>query len=348
MVGVIETLEQKKTDRVAKVREFLEKVLHTTGDSVTNQDRMAYLSSVSNYASKLAMTRGQNPEIAAIAALMHNYYWIKTGMTSFPGPNSADAARPVLRQTQLFSNEELSVILRAIFYQDDRHLVHGPYEEIIKDAIVLQRHSQKPGNAETESCIVHKGTEHQNDEDRRLKLADYAEKLAGQHIVGVPEDERYRAICKYWPDSDDIHKVLEGKWCAAFVYYCCMQVGIELPIRYPNREYRLAGVGAWLDWARLPETGFFYLDGQAGFTPERGDLVIYDKLLSDDSHDHIGVVLACVDDKLLVAEGNKDNFNYSSLLYRDRAHCILGYIRIADSYRYQFSGEYQPIPGIVV
>lgn len=189
---------------------------------------------------------------------------------------------------------------------------------------------------------IDKGTKNRNAEDRRLKLADLAEMLAAQKIIGIPEDELFREICKYWPDSD-IYNVLEGKWCAAFVYYCCMQVGILLPIRYPNSTYRLAGVGAWLDWAQLPETGFFYHDEHDGFNPQRGDIVIYEKLLTDDSHDHIGIVLICDDNKILVAEGNNDNKNFSSVLYRDRGHCILGYIRIDNGYHFQFTGEYTPI-----
>ncbi|MNC47285.1 hypothetical protein D3C75_963370 [compost metagenome] len=122
-----------------------------------------------------------------------------------------------------------------------------------------------------------------------------------------------------------------------------MQAGIRLPIRYPNHMYRLAGVGAWLDWARLPETGFFYQDNQNGFMPARGDIVIFEKLLSVDSHDHTGIVLACDEHQILVAEGNKDNKNYSSIVHRDRDQCILGYIRIDNGYNYHFNGEYKPI-----
>jgi hypothetical protein len=121
-----------------------------------------------------------------------------------------------------------------------------------------------------------------------------------------------------------------------------MQVGILLPIRYPNRMYRLAGVGAWLDWAQLPETRFFYDAKQEEFNPSRGDIVIFEKLLSDNSHDHIGIVLACEDNKILIAEGNIDNKNCSSVLFRDRDHCILGYVRIDNGYYYQFNGEYIP------
>jgi len=323
-----------------------------------------HLFGVSNFASMLAIRRGQDSEIAAIAGLLHDFYFYKTGIKDFPGPNSADAVRPILRAIQVFTDEELSVILRSIFYQEDKHRVHGPYDEIIKDAILMYLYFQNSGNnfskieinriqnvffdlgisekyVEAESN-VNTGTINVITEDRRLKLADFAEMLARQNIIGIPEDERFREICKYWPDSD-IYKVLEANWCAAFVYHCCMQVGIILPIRYPNRMYRLAGVGAWLDWAQLPETRYFYHDKQDGFKPERGDIVIYEKLLSENPHDHIGIVLACKGNKLLVAEGNKDNENYSSVFYRDRGNCILGYIRIDNGYHYYFNGEYTPI-----
>jgi hypothetical protein len=182
----------------------------------------------------------------------------------------------------------------------------------------------------------------QLNKDKRRMLADIATVLAGQVIIGVPGDECYREICRYWPDAS-IYKVLKNSWCAAFVYHSCRQAGFLFPIRYPNGIHRFGGVGAWLEWAQLPETGFFHHDQQNGFTPQRGDIVIYDKLLSDQSHDHIGIVLACNDKDILVAEGNRDNKNYSSIFHRDRRHRILGYIRIDNSYQFHFSGDYNPL-----
>jgi len=258
--------------------------------------------------------------------------FIKQEWPSSPGLNSADTVRPLLRSLNMFTDEELTIILQAIFYWDDTHRTHGPYTDILKDAYVMQCAGE---------LLNHEKAFLQN-MDRRSKLADIAEALASENIIGVPEDQRYREICKYWPDQD-IYHVLQSRWCAAFVYYCCMQVGFLLPIRYPNAMYRLAGVGAWLEWSQLPETGFFHIDKHDGFTPQRGDIVIYEKLLSTDSHDHIGIVLACNDDEIVVAEGNKDNQNYSSVLHRDRAHCVLGYIRIDNDYQFDFKGDYIPI-----
>jgi hypothetical protein len=265
---------------------------------------------------------------------------------------------------KIFAEEELVVILRAIFYREERGKVHGPHEEIVKDAYLLQQYFLNPSHvfpkcdAERLRNLFHEltipigcleeeehnhiGERNAQVKDRRSKLADVAETLAKECIVGVPGDERYRDICKYWPDQG-VYKALQNSWCAAFVYYCCMEAGFLLPIRYPYASYRLAGVGAWLTWAQLPEIGFFYEDGKSGFIPQRGDIVIYEKLLSDHEHDHIGIVLACDDQEIYVVEGNVNNENYSGVLHRDRWNYIRGYIRIDNEYEFRFNGEYHPI-----
>nr|WP_261771537.1 CHAP domain-containing protein [Paenibacillus xylanexedens] len=353
-----------RNNRIDEVSRVIRRMSH---EGFPGQEEVwIQLVGVSSFASLLATRRGVNQELAAITGLLHGCYLYRTGINVFPGPNSADTARQLLRGLQLFSEEELYIILNSIFVQEACQQVQGSYEEILKDAIHLHMNfspvRQSLTKARMEKVRLHhilhelgmtvevdemhstgSTVEKQNYcEQRRSALADAAEKLAKQKIIGVPENEYFRQICQYWPDPD-IHTILKDNWCAAFVYHCCMQVDIKLPIRYPNRTYRLAGVGAWLDWSRLPETGFFYLDQEDGFKPERGDLVVYEKLLSDDSHDHIGIVLSCEGDYLLVAEGNVDNHNYSGIVNRSRGDCILGYIRISNDYQFHFEGEYRPI-----
>ncbi len=301
--------------RLESVRAVVQEAIRSIPCENRKQEAYANLHGVSATATIIAMNRGIDQELATIAGLLHNYYYLKTGIGDFPGPSSSEAVRPLLRDMGIFAAEEQAAVLQAIFYQEDESRIHGPNEEIVKDA---------------------KGA------DKRSKLADMAEALAESDIVGEPGNQRYREICQYWPD-EDVHKTLQNSWCAAFVYHCCWLAGIQLPIRYPNGICRFAGVGAWLEWARLPETGFLHYDGLDGFTPQRGDIVIYERLLSDHPHDHIGIVLGCDDDEIRVAEGNRDNQNYSSVFNRGRRHCILGYIRIDNDFTYHFSGDYNPI-----
>ncbi|WP_274648795.1 CHAP domain-containing protein [Paenibacillus humicola] len=347
--------------RVENVRLLISEMGMALDHLLKKQEAAVHLYGVSTLASMLAMMRGQNSELASIAGLLCHYYFYKTGINDFPGPNSAEAARPLIRDTGIFTPEEQTAIFRAIFYQDIRDRVHGPFEEIIKDAIVLHHFFRKSGRQPLppsdvkrlrrilndltisaqweEEPMIHDTQTSGNTKDKRRLLADISEELASQNIIGIPDDERYREICKYWPESD-IYEVLRGSWCAAFVYHCCREAGILLPIRYPNGCCRFAGVAAWLEWAK--RTGFFFYDGQEDYTPERGDIVIYEKLLSDESHDHIGIVLGCDDKEILVAEGNRDNQNYSCVFRRNRRHCILGYIRIDNDYHYEFDGCYNP------
>lgn len=44
----------------------------------------------------------------------------------------------MLGDLKIFSNAEKNIKLPAIFDRDDRERVHGPYDEILKDAYVLQ------------------------------------------------------------------------------------------------------------------------------------------------------------------------------------------------------------------
>ncbi|MFC6549374.1 CHAP domain-containing protein [Cohnella cellulosilytica] len=330
---------------------------------IRKQESCVQLHGVSAFAAMLATKRQLDRELAAIAGMLHNYYFYKTGIPDFPGPNSSEAVRPLLRDMNILSKEEQTTLLRAIFHQGDRSSIHGPCEELVKDACLLHFYFQNsassaaPQDVARLRNVLHElaipmdmpgekyssgDVENRPDTDRRSKLADMAETLAGLNIAGVPGDQRYREICKHWPDAA-VYKELQNSWCAAFVYHCCWRAGFQLPIRYPNGIYRLAGVGAWLEWAQLPETGFLYYDGHDGFAPQRGDIVIYEKLLSNDPHDHIGIVLACDDQEITVAEGNRDNRNDSGVVHRERGCCILGYIRIDNNYAFGFSGEYNPI-----
>lgn len=54
----------------------------------------------------------------------------------------------MIRDLKMFSQEEQATILRAIYYHDDRHQRHGAYEEVIKDAIVLQNYFQTSNSQE--------------------------------------------------------------------------------------------------------------------------------------------------------------------------------------------------------
>ncbi|MTI70557.1 MAG: CHAP domain-containing protein [Firmicutes bacterium] len=169
---------------------------------------------------------------------------------------------------------------------------------------------------------------------RREKLGIIAEREATKCFHGkvmTAESNLHPITELYEPWSVDS---LDNVWCAAFVYYCCLKAGFNLPVKYPDERvsFNFAGCGGWLDWASLPEVNFFYSREDLNFTPERGDLVIYDYVFCDKEHDHIGIVIENYNNSIRVAEGNINNV--SGVMIREKNNHIRGYIRIPEEYMY--------------
>ncbi len=101
---------------------------------------------------------------------------------------------------------------------------------------------------------------------------------------------------------------------------------------------RFACVVAWNEWGM--ENGFCYFEND-GFVPKRGDIVIYSNIIPKEDKpesstlcDHIGVVISCDKNALIVAEGNAGNKNVSGIITRNRNDKIGCYIRIPKDYTY--------------
>jgi hypothetical protein len=351
-------------NRLQQTRQLIDSILLEMKDPVERRCAYIHLYSVSELAAMLAKKRGLNPELAAISGMFHDLYSYQTGVINhLHDQNGAEAIRPVVRELKIFSPEEQQCLISAVFHHCDKAHRHQPYDEVLKDADVLQSYLYNtslpvyPVRAARLRAILSElglPVEFKIDEpkpairndhaqtNKRAALADLSEVLAVKGIIGLPEDEHYQIICHYWT-GDDIYNVFKDNWCAAFVYHCCMEVGYVLPMRHPLVSCRFGGVKGWLEWAQLPENQFFHPLNEPGFTPTRGDLVIYEQLLSNNAHDHIGVVLAVEENEMTVAEGNGDH-NRSVVTSRSCREKIAGFIRIDLQYRYrEIERQYDPL-----
>ena len=166
----------------------------------------------------------------------------------------------------------------------------------------------------------------------RKQLATIAEAKARLpfHGFGEGEASNLEPIVRLFPGWTP--EEADRLWCAAFVYYCCTEAGFEIPIRPEEcRTCHLAGCIAWEEFATGdPRIG--YLKAAEDFTPEAGDIVLYDRVFENREHDHIGIVLANRGNSILAAEGNVDN--RSGVIERPVDEHIRAYIRIPDGFRY--------------
>ena len=127
----------------------------------------------------------------------------------------------------------------------------------------------------------------------------------------------------------------DGLWCAAFVYYCCVEAGFQIP--YSPEECvtcSLAGCGGWEEYA-LGDSRIEYHKVEETFVPEPGDIVLYDRVFCDREHDHIGILLEVKENSIVAAEGNILDSNRSGIVERPVDEHIRAYIRIPDGYRYR-------------
>ena len=139
------------------------------------------------------------------------------------------------------------------------------------------------------------------------QLASVAMALAQIPFHGFAEGERsnLEPIVQFFPGwtVDEADRL----WCAAFVYYCCVKAGFEIPIRPSGcKTCHLAGCIAWEEFA-MGDSGIEYHKGGEEFAVKPGDIVLYDRVFENREHDHIGIIVETREGFILVAEGNVNN-----------------------------------------
>ena len=96
-----------------------------------------HLASSARIAKDMAVERGENPELAAIATALHDMGRIVTGKQKDHAHQGAEPARKLLEQLNLFSDEEIQLITTAVYNHTDKDVIGTELEEIVKDADVV-------------------------------------------------------------------------------------------------------------------------------------------------------------------------------------------------------------------
>lgn len=177
----------------------------------------------------------------------------------------------------------------------------------------------------------------------RRQLAEVAEDQAKLKLVWKPGSE----ADKYKAPFFGVFGKGKWSWCAAFVRWCCVQAGLDIPVKVPANEtrfgYTFALVEAWQQWAIFMG---FYHDNDGVFEPEAGDITCFDWDQNDiaqvdkDWEDHIGVFLRMKGKNYECAEGNTSNM--TNIKVRTPKQ-IQGWIRIPDGFSFN-SGVSTPAP----
>ena len=126
----------------------LEKQVHKILKEVDGNHRRAmaaaHLHGVSLAAVIIAKKRGEDPELAAMAGLLHDLYAYKSGSYKDHAHKGAVFARSVLEELEITDSYETEIICHAIWNHRDKDRTDYPMDEVLKDADVIHHSLQDP------------------------------------------------------------------------------------------------------------------------------------------------------------------------------------------------------------
>lgn len=123
--------------RLKDLRKYVDAEINKIEDADKRTGAIAHLYGVSLAATMIAKKRGQDPELASMAAMLHDLHAYKTGSYDDHAHKGADLAREILRELAITNEAETEAICSAIYHHDDKLVVDGPMDEVLKDADVI-------------------------------------------------------------------------------------------------------------------------------------------------------------------------------------------------------------------
>ena len=125
------------SSRIKVLQKQVHKILKDMDDNQKRSNAIAHLHGVSLAAVIIAKKRGEDPELAAMAGLLHDVYAYKSDSYEDHAHLGADYAREILEKLEITTEEETDMICSAIRHHDSKAETDGPLDEVLKDADVL-------------------------------------------------------------------------------------------------------------------------------------------------------------------------------------------------------------------
>lgn len=130
--------------RIDTLRKYIDEMLLKNPDDVDRRCGYVHLYGVGMAAALIAYRRGFDPELAEMAGILHDYI----SYQGMDGPNHAHECEPYVRallnKMAITSEEETELICRAVYHHSEKAETHSEFDEIIKDADVMQHWLRNP------------------------------------------------------------------------------------------------------------------------------------------------------------------------------------------------------------
>ncbi len=123
--------------RLKELRKYIDSELNQMEDMDKRTSAVVHLYGVSLAATLIAKRRGLDPELASMAAMLHDIYAYKSGSYDNHAHKGAEMARDILQKLNLTDEAETEIICSAIYHHDDKLVIDEPMDELLKDADVI-------------------------------------------------------------------------------------------------------------------------------------------------------------------------------------------------------------------
>ena len=133
--------------RLKELRKYVYKELFKMDDQDELAAAITHLNGVALAATILAKKRGFDPEVAAMAGVLHDLHAYKTGSYDEHEHKGSELARQILKKLELTNPEETDLICSAIYHHGDKLVVDSPFDELLKDADVISHTLNDPTKA---------------------------------------------------------------------------------------------------------------------------------------------------------------------------------------------------------
>jgi HD superfamily phosphodiesterase len=131
-------------NRIERLRKYIDEILLNMKDTQERRCGYLHLYGVSQTCAIIALKRNQDVELATMVGMLHDLHSYKAINTENHAEHGAVLAHQILEELSLTTENETDLICSAIRNHSSKATTHSAFDEVLKDADVLQHYLYDP------------------------------------------------------------------------------------------------------------------------------------------------------------------------------------------------------------
>lgn len=131
-------------NRIEILRKYIDEVLLNMKEVEERRHAYVHLYGVAQACALIALKRGEDAELATTAGMLHDIYSYSEMDIKDHAHKGAVLAREILTSLRITNDDETEMICDTIYTHSEKEAVHSNFNEVLKDADVLQQYLYNP------------------------------------------------------------------------------------------------------------------------------------------------------------------------------------------------------------